>query len=268
MVLDLPDSPVAASVMPSPNHGERAGGVTPSLLILHYTGMTDAEAARRWLLDPASQVSCHYLVMEDGEVVQLVPEQSRAWHAGRSRWEALTDLNSHSIGVEIVNPGHDWGYQPFPEAQMSGVTALCVDIVRRWSIKPHHVLGHSDVAPMRKSDPGELFDWRRLAEAGAGLWTPPVPVAGGRFLALGDQGPPVEALQGMLALYGYGIDVTGHYDALTEAVVRAFQRHFRPARIDGVADVSTIETLRNLLAMRLESAAPQRVSPARDRPDA
>jgi N-acetylmuramoyl-L-alanine amidase len=243
-----PDSPTVSTVFASPHHGERPAGLEPSLLVLHYTGMKDAQTAVSWLLDARSQVSCHYLVHEDGKVVQMVPEALRAWHAGKSSWGAITDVNSASIGIEIVNPGHEWGYRDFPEPQLAAVTRLCADIVRRLRIERRHVLAHSDVAPLRKEDPGERFDWRRLAEAGAGVWVPPAPVTGGRFLSAGDEGAPVEALQAMLAMHGYGMQPTGRYDALTEAVVRAFQRHFRQERIDGVADASTIETLRNVIA--------------------
>jgi N-acetylmuramoyl-L-alanine amidase len=220
------------------------------MLVLHYTGMKDPATTLRWLLSDASQVSCHYLVQEDGEVVQMVAESRCAWHAGKSVWEGATDLNSASIGIEIVNPGHEWGYRSFPDSQMTSVTALCADIVSRHGIAPHRVLAHSDIAPLRKEDPGELFDWKRLFEAGVGLWVEPAPIGGGRFLARGDHGQPVEALQAMLALYGYGVSVDGRFDDLTAAVVTAFQRHFRQERIDGIADRSTIETLRTLVAFK------------------
>ena len=196
------DSRIVDRVEPSPNHGERPGGLSPSLLILHYTGMRDAGTALAWLLDPASQVSCHYLVFEDGETIQMVPEARRAWHAGRAVWRGNDDINSASIGIEIVNPGHEWGYRDFPAAQMQAVARLCADIVERWTMKTEAVLAHSDVAPTRKEDPGERFDWKRLAEVGAGLWVPPAPIRGGRFLARGDEGQPVEALQAMLAMQG------------------------------------------------------------------
>jgi N-acetylmuramoyl-L-alanine amidase len=246
----VPDSPFASKVFASPNHGERTGGVMPSLLILHYTGMADAGQALQWLANPVSQVSCHYFVFEDGRVLQMVPEARRAWHAGVSSWEGERDINSHSIGIEIANPGHEFGYRDFPEPQMAAVVDLVGDIVRRWNIKPWHVLAHSDVAPMRKEDPGERFDWRRLAEVGAGLWTLPAPIEGGRFFARGDAGQPIEALQAMFAYVGYGLGITGLFDETTEAVVRAFQRHYRPERVDGVADRSTIETLRAIAAMK------------------
>ncbi|MGV2980052.1 N-acetylmuramoyl-L-alanine amidase [Camelimonas sp. ID_303_24] len=245
-----PDSPVAARVFPSPNHGERAGGQAPRLLVLHYTGMPDAGEALQRLCNPVAEVSAHYFVFENGHVVQMVPEARRAWHAGASFWNGETDVNSASIGVEIANAGHPGGLPPYPDAQIAAVTRLAQDIIQRWSIRPENVLAHSDVAPLRKDDPGELFPWERLAQAGVGHWVRPAPISGGRFLSLGESGPPVEALQAMLALYGYGVDMSGDYDAGTEAAVRAFQRHFRPELVDGVADASTITTLRDLIASR------------------
>jgi N-acetylmuramoyl-L-alanine amidase len=244
------DSPIAHRFVASPNHGERIGKTRPHLLVLHYTGMRDDQAALEKLADPAAEVSCHYFVQEDGEVIQMVPENRRAWHAGRSSWEGITDINSNSIGIEIANPGHDWGYRDFSPLQMMALGVLCGDIVRRHAIAPHHVLAHSDVAPLRKADPGEKFGWAELAEAGVGLFVPPAPVTGGRFLSPGETGQPIEALQAMFALYGYGIPVTGVYDGLTQAVVKAFQRHFRPSLVDGICDSSTIETLRNLIVER------------------
>ena len=245
-----PDSPVAARVFPSPNHGERAGGQAPRLLVLHYTGMPDAGEALQRLCNPVSEVSAHYFVFENGHVVQMVPEARRAWHAGASFWNGETDVNSASIGIEIANAGHPGGLPPYPEAQIAAVTRLAQDIIHRWAIRPENVLAHSDVAPLRKEDPGELFPWERLAQAGVGHWVRPAPISGGRFLSPGESGPPVEALQAMLALYGYGVDMSGNYDAGVEAAVRAFQRHFRPELVDGVADASTITTLRDLLASR------------------
>ncbi len=250
MTAPVPDSPVAAKVHPSPNHGERKDGRLPDSLVLHYTGMKDATLALHQLCNPLAQVSCHYFVFEDGRVLQLVPEARRAWHAGVGCWQGERDMNSASIGIEIVNPGHEHGYRPFPEEQIAAVVALSVDIVTRWRIRPDRVIAHSDMAPTRKQDPGELFPWARLAEAGVGCFTPPHPIAGGRFLQRGDSGTPVEALQAMLGIYGYDIAVSGEFDEATEWVLAAFQRHFRPERVDGVADRSTIETLRDLLASR------------------
>lgn len=245
-----PDSPVAARVIPSPNHGERKDGRRPDMLTLHYTGMPDEAQALQWLCNPVSEVSAHYVVFENGHVAQLVPEARRAWHAGKSSWAGETDINSRSIGIEIANPGHNGGLPPFGETQIKNVIRLCRDIVERWSIPPDRVLAHSDVAPGRKMDPGERFPWERLHHAGVGHWTRPAPIRDGRFFVRGDQGQPIEALQAMLAMYGYGVPITGAFDADTEAVVAAFQRHFRSERVDGIADVSTITTLRDLIAAR------------------
>ena len=244
------DSPVVAEVIPSPNHGERRDGRRPDMLILHYTGMPDARQALEWLCDPASEVSAHYFVFENGDVAQLVPEVRRAWHAGRGSWNGETDINSRSIGIEIANPGHDGGLPPFAEAQIARVIALARELVARWSIPPERVLAHSDVAPGRKQDPGERFPWSQLHAEGVGHWVDPTPIIEGPCLSRGDRGDTVEALQAMLASYGYGIPQSGAFDDETEAVVTAFQRHFRPARVDGVADTSTLATLRDLIVSR------------------
>ena len=250
-VRPVPDSPAAVEFVASPNHNERRGFARPDAVVLHYTGMPTGAQALAWLCDPASEVSSHYFVWEDGRVVQLVAENRRAWHAGRGAWKGERDLNSASIGVEIVNPGHSApgdAAPPFPEAQIDGLVALLRDLVARHRIAPERFLAHSDVAPGRKRDPGEKFPWEALWRAGIGHWAAPSPVAAGRTFALGQEGPPIRALQAMLALYGYGLEITGVYDAPTRDAVVAFQRHFRPARVDGQADVSTIETLRALLA--------------------
>ena len=240
---DYPDAVVQAS----PNYGERIGVTGPDMILLHYTGMETAAGALSWLCRVESQVSSHYFVHEDGRVVQLVPEVRRAWHAGRSVWKGDCDINSRSIGIEIANPGHPGGLPDFPDAQIEAVIRLCRDCGERWCIPPERVLGHSDVAPIRKVDPGEKFPWARLHAAGVGHWIEPTPVTGGRFFQRGDTGPPVEALQTMLGLYGYGTEATGNYDERTEGDVVAFQRHFRPDRVDGIADFSTIDTLHRLL---------------------
>jgi N-acetylmuramoyl-L-alanine amidase len=243
-----PDSCVVAEVVPSPNHGDRNGGRQPDMIVLHYTGMPDAGAALERLCTPAAKVSAHYFVFEDGRVVQLVSEKRRAWHAGLGRWGSDTDINSCSIGIEIVNPGHEFGYRDFPKRQIAAVTALCRGILTRNTIPPARVLGHSDVAPARKLDPGEKFPWQTLHESGVGHWVKPAPIADGELLALGDRGEAVQAVQQALRQYGYAIEDNANFDSATHEVVAAFQRHFRPERVDGVVDASTRATLQQLLA--------------------
>ncbi|HEX8046188.1 N-acetylmuramoyl-L-alanine amidase [Rhizobium sp.] len=237
-----------AGVQPSPNHGEREGGRKPDMILLHYTGMGTAEGALDWLCRAESQVSSHYFVFEDGRVMQLVPEERRAWHAGKSLWRGEADINSASIGIEIANAGHPGGLPNFPDAQVEAVIELCRDCGQRWAVAPERVLGHSDVAPVRKVDPGEKFPWARLAAAGVGHWVEPAPITGGRFFQKGDVGQPIEALQSMLSLYGYGTEISGEFSSKLEGDVQAFQRHFRPERVDGIADFSTIDTLHRLLS--------------------
>lgn len=236
-----------ADVKVSPNFSERRDGRAPDMLILHYTGMPTADGALDWLTRSESEVSSHYFVFEDGRIVQLVPESARAWHAGKSFWRGETDINSASIGIEIANPGHPGGLPPFPPRQIAAVIELCRDILDRNQIAPERVLAHSDVAPVRKIDPGESFPWATLAASGIGHWVDPSPVSGGRFFQQGDSGPPVEALQAMLALFGYDVPVSSEFCARTKGVVEAFQRHYRQQRVDGIADASTIDTLHRLL---------------------
>jgi N-acetylmuramoyl-L-alanine amidase len=225
---------------PSPNYNPRPGNGTVDMLILHYTGMPSAAEALARLCDPAAQVSAHYVIDEDGTVFRLVAEERRAWHAGVSFWAGRRDINGASIGIELVNPGHEWGYRAFPPAQMTALEALCRDILARHPIPARHVLGHSDVAPQRKEDPGELFDWARLARAGIGLWPAHDPALA----------PPegIAEAQRMLAAIGYEVPQTGKLDAGTAAVIRAFQRHFRPARFDGALDDETRARLAALAA--------------------
>jgi len=243
-----PDSKLATLWCPSPNYGTRNNGRTVDMLILHYTGMESSDAALDWLTSEEAKVSAHYLVDEAGRIAQLVAESDRAWHAGLGSWSGETDLNSCSIGIEIHNPGHDFGTPDFPDAQMRAVEALCLDILARYAIPRERVLGHSDVAPGRKRDPGERFDWARLARAGIGLWVEPAPPAGDEGLGLGDESEDVTAVQRELKDFGYGVEVTSTFGKGLEQVVEAFQRHFRPSRIDGRADQSTRETLRRLRA--------------------
>ena len=234
----------------SPNFGPRAVGAAVDMIVLHYTGMPEAEAALKWLCDPKSQVSCHYFVFEDGRVARLVDEEQRAWHAGAAFWAGERDINSRSIGIEIANPGHAFGYREFPNAQIEAVIRLCRDLVARFRVPAERILAHSDVAPGRKQDPGELFPWDRLAAEGIGHWVRPAPVAPGTVLQLGDRGPAVSALKAQFERYGYGADRSDVFDTDLEAVVTAFQRHFRPGRVDGVADPSTLATLSRLLSSR------------------
>ena len=249
-----PDSRLVAEVAASPNHDARQGGA-PDMIVLHYTGMATAQAALDRLGDSAAKVSSHYLVHEDGRIVQLVPEARRAWHAGEAMWAGESDINSRSIGIEIVNPGPDFGYPDFPAAQIEALIALCRDIAARHRVAATRMLAHSDVAPLRKQDPGEKFPWDALHRAGVGHLVAPAPLSDGPALARGDRGEAVSMLQSMLARYGYAAPLTGEYDATTEAVVAAFQRHFRRARVDGIADASTLATLRDLLAARPVAAA-------------
>ncbi len=244
-----PDSPHVTSVAPSPNHDTRDEDTAIDILLLHYTGMKNADEAVARLCDPESKVSCHYLVHEDGRIVQMVPERRRAWHAGLSAWDDETDINSRSVGIEIHNPGHEHGYRDFPDAQIDAVIRLGLDICERHLIPRHRVLAHSDVAPRRKDDPGEKFPWDRLAAQKLGHWQKPAPLTteGDDSFFEGDSGEPVEAIQSLFAMYGYGIEISGTFDAQTKAVVTAFQRHFRPEKIDGAVDPSTIATLRRLL---------------------
>jgi N-acetylmuramoyl-L-alanine amidase len=242
-----PDSSIASDVIPSPNYGERNLGRKVDMILLHYTGMPDVEGAIARLCTAGTEVSAHYIVLEDGRIVQCVPEGKRAWHAGVSSWAGEDDVNSCSIGVEIVNRGHDWGYPDFPLRQIAAVIALCRGIMLRRNVPSHRVLAHSDVAPARKKDPGEKFPWHSLANSGVGHWVQPAPIVRGEALVLGTISEDVQNLQMALAKYGYSVPVTSKYDGPTMEVVTAFQRHFRPARVDGVADHSTLMTLHALL---------------------
>ena len=208
---------------PSPNHDSRPPGAAIDMLVLHYTGMIDARAALDRLCDPAAKVSAHYLIDEDGAVHRLVAESRRAWHAGRAVWRGNGDVNGASIGIELVNPGHEFGYRPFPDPQMDALIALARAILARHPIPARNVVGHSDVAPARRADPGELFDWARLAAAGIGLW-PASEVRGEMGLTLrpGDAGLAVAELQAALAEIGYGVARDGLYDEALAAVVSAF----------------------------------------------
>jgi N-acetylmuramoyl-L-alanine amidase len=211
---------------PSPNHNDRGGAVI-DMLVLHYTGMTSGAAAVDRLCNPAAGVSAHYTIDEDGTVYAHVAEARRAWHAGVSHWAGVDNVNSRSIGIELVNPGHEYGYREFPEDQIAALITLCHGILLRHPIPSARVLGHSDVAPARKDDPGELFPWARLAKAGIGLWP-----------------DTVQSNLGAEALIRYGYDPKAPQDK----VITAFQRHFRPAKLDGQWDGECAGLLAGLLA--------------------
>lgn len=242
-----PDSPLVGALHPSPNAGDRRKGCRPNLILLHYTGMPSAEKAVRWLANPRAKVSCHYVIDDDGSITQMVPEGSRAWHAGASHWAGEADINSVSIGIEIQNPGHDHGYPDFPPAQMQAVAALCRDIAARRGVPPQRILAHSDVAPGRKIDPGEKFDWAWLAQAGAGHWVAPAPLDADACRLLDEDAAAVEEAIDLLRRYGYDFEPRERDDWFA-VVVRAFQLHFRPARADGRLDAGTLDTLQRLVA--------------------
>lgn len=254
----------------SPNWDARTQPI--SLVILHYTGMQNGEIARARLCDaapqagryrgpwqaidlapetPLSPVSAHYLVLEDGRVEGLVPEDKRAWHAGQGSWKGEAAVNDRSIGVEIANGGHDFGLPPYPEAQIAAVISLIAELCARHNLGAEAVLGHSDIAPLRKADPGEHFPWQRLAQAGLALWPRggAVELAGKDPISPGDRGVQVEGLQAQLACFGYGLeDPSGVYGVSTQACITAFQRRFRQERVDGRADGQTRALLADLLA--------------------
>ncbi len=223
---------------PSPNFNDRPGPV--DMLVMHYTGMPDAAGAIAVLTDGDrnTRVSAHYTLDEDGTVYAHVAEEKRAWHAGVSWWQGRDDVNSRSIGIEIVNPGHEWGYRAFPDQQIAALIMLSKAIVRRHRISPQNVVGHSDIAPGRKIDPGELFPWRRLAGFGIGLWP-----RRGRAAVPADEA----AIAAALRTIGYG--VLPEVDKPVGVVLAEFQRHFRPTKIDGLADLETRQALAGVLSV-------------------
>nr|WP_084689358.1 N-acetylmuramoyl-L-alanine amidase [Sphingomonas changbaiensis] len=202
------------------------------MIVLHYTGMQDAASAIQRLCDPEAKVSAHYVVTEDGQVLRLVDEANRAWHAGRSHWRGITDVNSASVGIEIVNPGHEFGYRPFPEEQIDALIPLVHGIKERYGVTRGNVVGHSDVAPARKQDPGELFPWYRLAKLRLALPRPTKNLMDPGWTDAGF----------LLALERFGYDVT---DDLAATV--AFQRRFRPELVDGTIDAECRAILLALL---------------------
>lgn len=245
-------SPLAHRFSPAANAEPRRNGRAVDMLLLHYTGMRSVSEAEALLVSAESGVSCHYLVTEAGEIVQMVGEESRAWHAGASLWKGETDTNSRSIGIEIDNPGHGADYHDFPGVQMKAVVALCRDILSRHAIPPEHVLAHSDVAPGRKVDPGEKFDWAMLHAEGIGHWAEPAAPNGGPL-----DPEALTQFQSLLRDYGYGFDVTGKLDQATGKVTDAFQRHFRPSLVTGIPDLGCLETAERLVqALRQRSSSP------------
>lgn len=243
---------------PSPNYDERVRAI--DLVVLHYTGMQDGATALKRLCDPApiaahypgpwqpadvapdmplARASAHYVVSEDGAIHRLVGEAQRAWHAGVSTWDGEADVNSRSIGIEIVNGGHDFGLPDFPQVQVDAVIALLRQITERWDLQPARVVAHSDIAPQRKRDPGEKFPWKQLAQAGVAIWPEYVAMQASAL-------PDIAHIQRQLRAFGYGVDESGALDDATRAVLEAFQRRFRPARIDGVPDAETQTLLASL----------------------
>lgn len=215
----------------SPNFDARPDDVAIDMVVLHYTGMKTSEAALERLCDPVAKVSAHYLIHENGGGVQLVEEADRAWHAGIASWRGESDINARSIGIELVNPGHEFGYREFPDAQLSALEDLCQDILSRHPIPSRNVVGHSDIAPTRKQDPGEFFPWQRLATKKIGLWP----------RRLGTISSSADHAAALFSLYGYDVDNF-------PLAIGAFQRHFRPSRVDGIADGETLGLLRGLIS--------------------
>lgn len=225
----------------SPNFDDRKLPI--SILVLHYTGMENGKVARERLCDPEAKVSAHYLVEEDGEIFQLVDEGNRAWHAGVSSWNGIADINSASIGIEIVNGGHDFGLPSFPDVQIGAVLWLSRQIVERHNISARNVVGHSDIAPGRKIDPGEKFPWHLLATENIGFWPRNITADQRLLFESGDRDRGIAAAQMGLAEWGYGAEVTGVMDEKTIAIIEAFQRRFRSAKVDGKIDVQTLDII-------------------------
>ena len=215
----------------SPNFNDRPKDIVPNILVIHYTGMQSLDQALQRLMSSNSQVSAHYLISRKGEIFKLVSEEKRAWHAGVSYWRGETDINSYSIGIELENPGHEFGYSKFPKSQMSVLTELCVEIINKYSISPENIVGHSDIAPRRKKDPGELFDWKSLAQKGVGLW--PEPILNKITLE------PFEK-----SLNDFGYEVVDLRSTIT-----AFQRHYLPDKVSGISDATTQKTLATLMSL-------------------
>ena len=224
----------------SSNCGERRGGARPDMVVLHYTGMDTARAAAERLCDPGAEVSAHYLIARDGEVLALVPERLRAWHAGVSAWGGVTDVNSRSIGIELDNPGHELGYPPFPEPQIAALEALLTDVLARWSIPPERVLGHACVAPGRKIDPGEKLDWRRLARRGLAVWLDGP--------AAGDGPADAARFRAAARAFGYAVDAGHGWTDALHAVWRSFAMRFQPQDVGRTPHGAGLEHLEALAA--------------------
>jgi N-acetylmuramoyl-L-alanine amidase len=247
--MPLPHPPLEIIAQPSPSFGPRKpvnGSTGVRLIVLHYTGMTSAEAALQRLTDPAAHVSSHYVVDDDGRIYRLVDDAQRAWHAGVSYWRGMRDINSCSIGIEITNPGHDYGYRAFPDKQLSAVTALCRSLIQTHGLGARDVVGHSDIAPGRKIDPGELFPWQALAAEGIGMWPT---LSGTKHLV-----DTAQALE-MLSRIGYAtplsVDAGADIIAKPSDVIEAFQRHFRPRQITGHLDTETLALIQALAPANL-----------------
>lgn len=236
---------------PSPNFNERPEHIVPNVLVLHYTGMKTAEDALNRMCDPQAEVSAHYMINENGDIYQLVDESMRAWHAGISCWRGRASVNDVSIGIEIVNPGHEHGYREFPDAQMQAVIELAGDIKQRHDIENRNIVGHSDIAPRRKQDPGELFNWKLLAEHNIGLWPKKKHVFRPKKILIKPQeeSSNVAHVQGMLADYGYHIRMDGYFGEKTHDVITAFKRHFAQTNVDDVWDNRTNSVMRQLLKL-------------------
>lgn len=235
---------------PSPNHGARMLSV--DMLILHYTGMKTGQEALELLCEPESKVSSHYLVEEDGRIFQLVDENRRAQHAGVSFWHGERDTNSRSIGIEVVNPGHEWGYRSFASAQIDALIGLSKQILSRHAIANKFVLGHSDVAPDRKIDPGELFPWGLLAQSGIGIAPPNIGESGRLLVSLGDGHDAVKEVQALLGEIGYDSPITGKWGQHDAVNMSAFQRHYYPKRLDGLVDEASLQALEKVSAAMKE----------------
>ena len=230
--MTLPPMTMRIVERPSPNFNDRPAGAPIDMIVMHYTGMKTAEEALQRLTEAASKVSAHYTIDEDGTIYRHVAEAKRAWHAGVSHWAGVSNLNDRSVGIEIVNPGHEFGYREFPEPQIAAVIELGKAIRGRHGIPAKRVLGHSDIAPKRKVDPGELFPWKRLAAAGLGVWVEGPRMDISRSIQIPD-------IQQDLAAIGYECPATGVFDDDTRAVITAFQRHWRPKLVTGIPDGET-----------------------------